>query len=253
LGVENFIVAFDWDDAGKSAIRKISGKIGCDVFYLGGLQHDQDPADKLQDRVSCINGFSLRHLLEGAKKAQDKTDKPVSFSFLPACASGADEVCFKPGMVLKTEFAAKQPGERKYDKFYYDADAFLPLLNYDHVNKSELDKKLHALIGILENGSPKKGEGRQLMIYGQFIYKKIYLDLGPGLILWLKLAIEQQYRRRKVQIKNSLLAEWLNTSGTQVIKYKNRLKEMGFLNIDTSTKIQKLSVNFFPVLPGLSN
>ena len=99
LGVENFIVAFDWDDAGKSAIRKISGKIGCDVFYLGGLQHGQDPADKLKDTVNSINGFSLKHLLEGAKKAQSKIDKPVSFSFLPAVASQACEVCFRPVQV----------------------------------------------------------------------------------------------------------------------------------------------------------
>jgi DNA primase len=63
LGVENFILAFDWDDAGKSAIKRISGKIGCDVFYLGGIQADQDPADKLKDTVNRINGFSLRHLL----------------------------------------------------------------------------------------------------------------------------------------------------------------------------------------------
>jgi hypothetical protein len=89
------------------------------------------------------------------------------------------------------------------------------------------------------------------MIYGQFIYKKIYLDLGPGLILWLRLVIEQQYRRKKVQVKNSALAEWLNTSGTQVIKYKNLLMKLCFLNIDTSRKIRKLSVNFFPDLPGL--
>ncbi len=32
--------------------------------------------------MNCINGFSLRHLLEGAKKAQSKTDKHISFSFL---------------------------------------------------------------------------------------------------------------------------------------------------------------------------
>lgn len=146
--------------------------------------------------------------MEGAKKAQSKIDKPVSFSLLPAVASQACEVCFIPGMVLKTEPIAKHPGERKYDKFYYDADAFLPLLKYDHVNKSGLDKKLQALITMLENGSSQKGEGRQLMIYGQFIYKKIYLDLGPALILWLRLTIEQQYRRRKVQVKNPDLAEW---------------------------------------------
>jgi hypothetical protein len=138
--------------------------------------------------------------LEGAKKAKSKTDKPVSFSFLPVVASQACEVCFRPGMVLKAESTAKHPGERKYDNFYYDVEAFLPLLKYDHVNRSGLDKKLQALIS------------------------------------W---------------IKNPDLAEWLNTSLIQVIKYKNLLKKLGFLNVDTSRKIRKLSVNFFPDLPGL--
>jgi hypothetical protein len=101
--------------------------------------------------------------LEGAKKAQSKTDKPISFFFLSAVASQACEVCFM-----------------------------------------------------------------------------------PGLILWLRLAIEQQYRRRKVQVKNPDLAEWLNTSVIQVIKYKNLLRKLDFLNVDTSKKIPKLSVNFFP-------
>jgi hypothetical protein len=38
---------------------------------------------------------------------------------------------------------------------------------------------------------------------------------------------------------------------SQVIKYKNLLKKLDFLNIDTSRKIRKLSVNFFPDLPSL--
>jgi hypothetical protein len=66
------------------------------------------------------------------------------------------------------------------------------------------------------------------------------------LILWLRLKIEQQYRKRIVLVKNPAPAEWLNTSGTQVIKYKNLLKKLCFLNVDTSRKIRKLSVNFFP-------
>jgi hypothetical protein len=68
LGVENFIVAYDWDTAGKKAIIKISDKIGCDVFCLGGMVPKQDPADKLKGISNCIDGFSPRHLLVRCKK-----------------------------------------------------------------------------------------------------------------------------------------------------------------------------------------
>jgi hypothetical protein len=66
---------------------------------IGGLQYDQDPADKLKDTVNRINGLSLRHLLEGAKMAQSKTDKPISFSFLPAALTHHRLVSFVSGLV----------------------------------------------------------------------------------------------------------------------------------------------------------
>jgi len=143
--------------------------------------------------------------------------------------------------------------EKKYGKLYYDAEAFLPLLTYDHGNKADLDAKLATLHKILENGSSKKGNGRQLMIYGQFVYKKIYVEMGPALILWLKLAIEQQYRRRKVQVTDTILGDWLGTSRASIIKYKNILRKLDLLNVNNSKKTQKLSVNFFPPKPQPSS
>jgi hypothetical protein len=77
--------------------------------------------------------------------------------FLPSAAPGAYKICFKPGMVLnRTEFTLEHKSEKESDKLYYDADAFLPLLKYDHVNKAAIDEKLRLLHEMLEKGSPEK-------------------------------------------------------------------------------------------------
>ena len=82
LGVKNYIVAYDWDDAGKKAILKIAESTGGTVYYLGGMKEGEDPAVKLKDAVNAIDGFSLKHLMEGTAKAQERTDKPVGFHFI---------------------------------------------------------------------------------------------------------------------------------------------------------------------------
>jgi DNA primase len=60
LGVEHFIVAYDWDQAGRKGIEKVASELGGTVYYLGGMKDGQDPADKLKDVIGSINGFSLR-------------------------------------------------------------------------------------------------------------------------------------------------------------------------------------------------
>jgi DNA primase len=44
LGIEHFIVAYDWDQTGKKAINQIASQLGGTVYYLGGMQPGQDPA-----------------------------------------------------------------------------------------------------------------------------------------------------------------------------------------------------------------
>jgi transcriptional regulator len=53
-------------------------------------------------------------------------------------------------------------------------------------------------------------------------------------------------QKAKIRETDSTLAEWLKTSRATISLYKRRLKEQGFLNIDTSRKTQKFSVKYFP-------
>jgi len=55
LGVENFIVAYDCDSAGRKAIEDIATDVADRIYYLGGMTEGQDPADKLKDVVTYHN------------------------------------------------------------------------------------------------------------------------------------------------------------------------------------------------------
>lgn len=99
-GVENFVVAYDWDDAGRYAIKKAAHEVGGNVYYLGGMTENDDPAVKLKDIVHSINGFSLNHLMSAAIKIQDKTDKPVFISHITTGNIAEREIIFKPDTCL---------------------------------------------------------------------------------------------------------------------------------------------------------
>ena len=108
-----------------------------------------------------------------------------------------------------------------------------------------MDGKIQDLIKMLNERPEKPGNSNQFTIYSDFIRKELYDNIGPALVLWLRLVIEQQYRKRKIKETDSTLAKWLQTSCPTIIKYKALLKELGFLNISTGTKYQKLSVKYF--------
>jgi DNA primase len=61
LDVEHFIVAYNWDAAGRTAIERIAAKSGGWVYYLGSLAEGQKPYDMLKPVVNAISGFSLDH------------------------------------------------------------------------------------------------------------------------------------------------------------------------------------------------
>jgi DNA primase len=67
LDIEHFIVAYNWDEAGRNGIERIAAKLGGWVYYLGGLAVGQDPYDMLKPVVNAISGFSLKHLKTGAQ------------------------------------------------------------------------------------------------------------------------------------------------------------------------------------------
>lgn len=70
LDIEHFIVACDWDELGRNGIERMAAKSGGWVYYLGGLDKDQDPYDMLKPVVDGISGFSLEHLM--AAPANDR-------------------------------------------------------------------------------------------------------------------------------------------------------------------------------------
>ena len=249
LGVENFIVAYDWDSAGRKAIKQIANDVGVRVYYLGGMKDGQDPAEKLKDVVNAISGFSLKHLMASAKRIQKTTDEPISISHITTGQPDKREVVFKPDLILEDDLFFLLPGEtetKTAKEYYYDIDDFLPLLSYDHGNKTALDKTLYEIIKLLEARPEKPKSDRYFKIPANFLTTEAYDDLGASIILWLRIVIEQQTRKRKIRETDGTLAEWLNTSRATISSYKRMLKDLGFLNIDTSKKLQTLSVRYFP-------
>jgi DNA primase len=59
LGIEHFIVAYNWDELGRNGIERMAAKSNGWVYYLGGLAKDQAPYDMLKPVVDTISGFSL--------------------------------------------------------------------------------------------------------------------------------------------------------------------------------------------------
>jgi len=242
LGVENFIVAYDWDNAGRKAIKQIATDVAGRVYYLGGMTERQDPADKLKGVVNAISGFSLKHLMASAKKIQEKTDKPIFISHITAGKREEREVVFRPDTII-TELPGKAETAKEY---FYDIEKFLPLLSCDHRNKSALDKTLYEITKLLEARPETPKSNRYFTIPANFLKSEAYDDLGPAIILWLRIVIEQQTKKRKIRETDGTLAGWLNTSRATISSYKRMLKDLGFLNIDTSKKLQTLSVRYFP-------
>ena len=77
-----------------------------------------------------------------------------------------------------------------------------------------------------------------------FISNEAYDDLGGALILWLWLAINQQKNGRRVVGNDKELATLLKTSRQTFNRYKQELKELGYLNIKQLKKGPGLSVNY---------
>ena len=249
LGAKNFIVAYDWDNAGRKAIEQIATDVAGRVYYLGGMAEGQDPAEKLKGVVNAISGFSLKHLMTSAKKIQKTTDKPIFISHITTGKPDEREVVFKPEAFWDDEIIPALPGEtetKTAKEYYYDIEDFLPLLSYDHGNKPVLDKTLYEIIKLLEARPAKPKSNRYFTIPTDFLKTEAYDDLGASIILWLRIVIEQQIRKRKIRETDGTIAEWLNTSRATISSYKRMLKDLGFLNIDTSKKLQTLSVRYFP-------
>jgi len=243
LGIEHFIVAYDWDEAGRKGIARIASEVGGRVHYLGGMAEGQDPYDKLKPVISAISGFSLKHLMAGAKKAQEKTDKPVNVHIISSGKPEHRDVVFEATGNETAPFLNK---ETESSEYYYSTDDFLPLLTYNHGNKPMLDKTIEQIIKLLEARPTKPQSASIFTIPVKFLQNEGYADLGAALILWLRLVIEQQKRKRIIRETDETLAGWLNTSRATISNYKSRLKDLGFLNIKTDVRPQRLSVRYFP-------
>jgi len=241
LGIENYVVAYDWDDAGQRGITKIAEKTGATVYYLGGMEPGQDPADKLQGALPALNGFSIRRLTASAKKIQERTEKAVKVEFITCGPRNSRSVILEPNSTLKPIPTPGIPPKQ----FWYSVDEFLPLLSYDNGNKALLEAKIRDIIKMItENGRTEKCDKAFRLPYN-FVSDRGFEKLGPALILWLRIVIEQQSRRRFVRETDSTIAAWLNTSRQTVSSYKNILNSRGFLVDRGSHRKPKLSVRFF--------
>jgi hypothetical protein len=251
LGVEHFIVAYDWDTAGKRAIHKAAEKCGGAVYFLGGMKDGEDPADMLKGLEGVISGFSLSRLLSAAKRVQPKAAKPVYISHILFQKQPQREIVMKPTSTPANSDLLPVPEDlvNPLKESVYDVDDFLPLLTYDHANQAVLKATLKELVLLLERRPRRARTERVFRVPVSFLNDEAYDDLGPALILWLRLVIEQQAKKRKVKQTDSTLAGWLHTSRQTIVGYKRILFRLGYLKLDRSQRVQKVSVNFFPKDP----
>ena len=85
LDVEHFIVAYNWDEAGRNGLEQIAAKLGGWVYYRGSLAEGQDPYDMLKSVVDAISGFSLKHLRELKRKHQAYTTEDIFTEYKDIC------------------------------------------------------------------------------------------------------------------------------------------------------------------------
>ncbi len=208
------------------------------------MKDGADPADHLKNAVNAIDGFSLSHLLAGAEKAQALTDKSVHIDFVTTGKQGDRNVEFSPLNSVPESLPLLPKDKPK--EYVYNAEDFLPMLSYNHSNKSQLEGKIETLVAMLTARPLHLDAGRKFTIPSDFIEEEKFATLGTALILWLKIVIEQQYRKRKVKITDSALAKQLDTSRATISKYKKQLKGPGYLKVEAGGKVQELSVVFFP-------
>ena len=253
LGAKFFIIAFDGDAAGMAGILRAAEKIeGGSAFFLGGLKQDEDPADKLKGVFNKISAFGIRHLIKGLD-VEPKSGRPIMVSFLVNKQSNkkilSDEVLIQPvGRGKKSNFSQGDAGGNQRD-FWYRMDDILPLLSYNHKNKADLQNKLNQIRSILEkpleHPPNEDSKGAFFRLPSKFIEDGHYDRIESSLILHLYIAIMQQTKKRKLKMTDSELAKCLNTTRKTIIKYKNNLKKKGYLNINKTKTIQRLSVKYF--------
>jgi hypothetical protein len=146
-GVEHFIVAYDWDQAGRKGIEHIASDSAAMFITLGGMHPGQDPAEKLKDVIGSISGFSLKHLMASAKKHQPETEKPIHMSFISCGPAWSTECHFQPG---RSGHAAWLFDEADATEYYYNVNDFMPMLSCDHGNKAMLDQTINEITKLLE-------------------------------------------------------------------------------------------------------
>ena len=248
LGVKHFVIAYDWDEAGRKGISIAAKKIAdSKVSYLGSLKEGEDPADKLKGIITGISNFGIRHLQKGME-VKSRSGKPVMSSFLVQRQKRNkihhDEVLFKPTDNLDNERL-----QSKLTDYWYRKSDLLPALTYDSGNRAALNRKINDIRSYLENplkDPPHEQDQKDYFkLPSKFIEDEHYINIGDALILHLRLAIEQQTRERRVKESDSTIAEWMKTTRRNIRKYKYQLKEAGLLDIRIKGIKQSLSVRYF--------
>lgn len=211
------------------------------------LKENEDPADKLKVIISGISNFGIRHLQKGMD-VKSRSGKPVMASFQVQRRKRNkiyhDEVLFKPTENLNNERIQNEP-----TTYWYRKSDLLPALTYDSGNRAALNRKINDIQSLLENPQkdppPEQNQNDYFTLPSKFIEDEHYMDIGDALILHLRLAIEQQTRKRRIKESDSIIADWMKTTRRTIRKYKHQLKEAGLIDIRMKGIKQSLSVRYF--------
>ena len=260
LGAKHLIVAFDWDEAGIRGIQRAAAAIeGLEISFLGSLKEGEDPADRLKGVLSKVSNFGVRHLQE-RMKVKSLSGKPVMASFLVQRQVGKkqvqEEILLKPAKAIGDIPNPPSPQKDKPKELWYRIDSIVHLLSYTHRNRAQLEETLQQIISVLSGPQkeppPKEQFDKFFRLPNRFIENEHHIKLGDALILHLRLAIEQQTKKRqggvggKIRESDSTIAGWLQTSTRTIQKYKSQLRDAGLLNIELKGVKQELSVNYYP-------
>jgi hypothetical protein len=95
-------------------------------------------------------------------------------------------------------------------------------------NQSEL-----SLLEVPQKHPPdQEDQDQYVSLPRNFIEDEHHIHIGDLLILHLRLAIEQQTKKRRIKETDATIAGWLKTSRKTIYIYKDKLKQAGLLNID---------------------
>ena len=250
LDVENYVVAFDNDDAGESFLNRLTGLVGPNknVFRMD-LRGLKDPNDKDPNDVyaKVLPFLDLNQMLEHMRIAKEtKVARERVFTIrIPGGLKGRGRGLggalkmwlFKKGDAPAEASLGGASGKPKNPKImYFDGDNLKELLSYD--NDRMPKSRIKDIESLFKDYAAEPFEC-SVRLHAAFV-KWGYKKTGNALILLLWLVMEQQQRSpHEIADNATKMAVALNTNRVTIQKHLAVLRRNGFLIVDEDVKTRE--------------